>query len=53
MNIPFKRRLNLQELESAIERIENRVRESEPMIERIFIEAESFKRTSEPSSKAA
>jgi len=39
VNIQFKRRLSLQELESAIERI--------------FIEAESFKRTSEPSSKAA
>jgi cation diffusion facilitator family transporter len=53
VNIQFQRGLNLQQLESAIERIENRVRQSEPMIERIFIEAESFKRTAAPSSKAA
>jgi divalent metal cation (Fe/Co/Zn/Cd) transporter len=53
VNIQFKRRLNLQELESAIERIESRVQQSEPMIQRIFIEAESFKSTSERSSRAA
>jgi hypothetical protein len=43
----------LQQLELAIDRMENRVRESEPMIQRIFIEAESFKRTTAPSSQAA
>jgi cation diffusion facilitator family transporter len=53
VNIQFQRRIDLQQLESAIERIENRVRQSEPMIERIFIEAESFKGTAAPSSKAA
>jgi hypothetical protein len=36
-------------LELAIERIEKRIRKKEPMIERIFIEAESFKRSA-PSS---
>jgi divalent metal cation (Fe/Co/Zn/Cd) transporter len=53
VNIQFQRRIDLQQLESAIERIENRVRQREPMIERIFIEAESFKGTAAPSSKAA
>jgi divalent metal cation (Fe/Co/Zn/Cd) transporter len=53
VNIQFRRNLDLQQLESAIERIENRIREKEPMIERIFIEAESFKRAAPPSSKAA
>jgi len=53
VNIQFQRGLDLQQLESAIERIENRVRENEPTIERIFIEAESFKRTTAPSSQAA
>lgn len=32
---------------------QNRVRENEPMIERIFIEGESFKRTNPPSTQAA
>ena len=35
------------------DRIENRVRENEPMIERIFIKAESFKRTNPPLPQAA
>jgi len=45
VNIQFRRGLNLEQLEEAIERIERRIRHEEPMIERIFIEAESFKRT--------
>jgi cation diffusion facilitator family transporter len=53
VNIQFQRDLDLQQLESAIERIESRVRESEPMIARIFIEAESFKPASTPASNAA
>jgi divalent metal cation (Fe/Co/Zn/Cd) transporter len=53
VNIQFRRDLDLQQLESAIEGIENQIREREPMIERIFIEAESFKRNTAPSSKAA
>ncbi len=52
VNIQFQRGLDIQELEMAIDRIERRIREKEPMIQRIFIEAESFKRTS-PSSQAA
>jgi cation diffusion facilitator family transporter len=53
VNIQFQRGLNLQQLQSAIERIENRVREHEPTIERIFIEAESFKQNAAPASKTA
>lgn len=53
VNIQFRRGLNLEQLEEAIERIETRIRQQEPMIERIFIEAESFKRTTTPPPKAA
>jgi divalent metal cation (Fe/Co/Zn/Cd) transporter len=51
--IQFRRDLDLQQLKLAIDRIENRVREKEPMIQRIFIEAESFKRSATPSSQDA
>ena len=49
VNIQFQRGLDIHQLELAIERIEKCIREKEPMIERIFIEAESFKRSA-PSS---
>jgi cation diffusion facilitator family transporter len=49
VNIQFQRGLDIHQLELAIERIEKRIRKKEPMIERIFIEAESFKRSA-PSS---
>ena len=50
--IQFRRDLDLQQLELAIDRIENRVREKEPMIQRIFIEAETLKRSATPTSQA-
>jgi cation diffusion facilitator family transporter len=53
VNIQFRRDLDLRQLESAIDRLENRIHDKEPMIERIFIEAESFRRATPPSSKAA
>lgn len=53
VNIQFQQGLNLQQLESAVERIEDHVREQEPMIQRIFIEAESFKRAPASSPQAA
>lgn len=53
VNIQFRRGLNLEQLEEAIERIEARIRKEEPMIERIFIEAESFKRTTASRTEAA
>jgi cation diffusion facilitator family transporter len=45
VNIQFQRGLDIHQLELAIERIEKCIREKEPMIERIFIEAESFQRS--------
>jgi len=52
VGIQFRRELTIKELESAIERIESRIRQAEPTIKRIFIEAESFK-SSHPSSRVA
>ena len=52
VNIQFRRKLTLEQLESAIERIEARIRREQPSVQRIFIEAESFK-PEKPSSKAA
>jgi cation diffusion facilitator family transporter len=51
VNIQFRRKLTLEQLESAIERIEARIRREQPSVQRIFIEAESFK--PEKSPKAA
>jgi cation diffusion facilitator family transporter len=48
VDIQFRRDLNLPGLEAAIDRIEARIREQEPTIQRIFIEAESFKPRSSP-----
>jgi cation diffusion facilitator family transporter len=53
VNIQFRRDLDIQQLEAAIDRIESRIREKEPMIQHIFLEAESFRRTSAASSRAA
>jgi len=52
VNIRFRRKLTLEQLESAIERIEARIRREQPSVQRIFIEAESFK-PEKSSSKAA
>ncbi len=52
VNIQFRRKLTLEELESAIERIEARIRREQPSVQRIFIEAESFK-PEKSSPKAA
>jgi divalent metal cation (Fe/Co/Zn/Cd) transporter len=52
VNIQFHRELDIRQLELAIERIEKLIREKEPMIQRIFIEAESFN-PSLPSSQTA
>ena len=53
VDIRFRRPLEVQQLEAAIDRLENRIRQAEPSIERIFIEAESFTGKGAPSSKAA
>ena len=52
VNIQFRRKLTLEQLESAIERIEARIRQEQPSVQRIFIEAESFK-PEKSSPKAA
>ena len=51
VNIQFRRKLTLEQLESAIEQIEANIRREQPSVQRIFIEAESFK--PEKSPKAA
>ena len=53
VDIRFRRGLDVQQLESAIDRIENRIRQQEPRIERIFIEADSLKGLTRDSSRAA
>ena len=52
VNIQFRRKLPLEQLESAIERIEARIRREQPSVQRIFIEAESFKPEKSPSKAA-
>jgi cation diffusion facilitator family transporter len=44
VEIQFQKGLTLDRLESAIDRIEAKIREVEPTIQRIYIEAESFKK---------
>jgi cation diffusion facilitator family transporter len=53
VQIRFRQDLDMPGLEGAIDRIEKRIREEEPEIQRIFIEAESFRHGSEESRKAA
>lgn len=45
VEIQFRKGLDLPQLEAAIDRIEARIREVEPTVRHIFIEAESFKRS--------
>jgi divalent metal cation (Fe/Co/Zn/Cd) transporter len=44
VDIRFRRGLDVPELELAIDRIEDSIRERDPMIARIFIEADALKR---------
>jgi divalent metal cation (Fe/Co/Zn/Cd) transporter len=53
VDIQFRRNLDLQQLESAIDRIEARIQKEQPSVQRIFIEAESFKTTDKSAEKAA
>ena len=53
VNIRFRANLNLQQLESAIDRIESRIRKEQPSVQRIFIEAESLTPKQKSSEKAA
>jgi cation diffusion facilitator family transporter len=53
VDIRFRRGLDVQELESAIERLEARIKQEEPTIQRIFIEADSLKDAARSPSQAA
>jgi hypothetical protein len=44
-DIQFHRGLTVSHLEAAIDRMQSRIREAEPAVKRIFIEAESLKGT--------
>ncbi len=48
VDIRFRRGLDVQQLEAAIDRLESRIRQEEPTIQRIFIEAHSLK---QPASR--
>ena len=53
VDIRFRRGMDVRQLESAIDRIERRIRQAEPTIERIFLEADSLKRTGGTPMQAA
>ena len=42
-DVRFRRGLQVQELEAAVDRLEERIRQAEPTIQRIFLEADSLK----------
>lgn len=48
MNIEFDKKVNLQDLPSVIDRLEEKIRKEYPEIDQIFIEAGAIKRTNEP-----
>jgi divalent metal cation (Fe/Co/Zn/Cd) transporter len=53
VDIKFHRGIRVEDLESIIDRLESRIRASEPTVKRIFIEVEALKRKSNPGSNAA
>jgi divalent metal cation (Fe/Co/Zn/Cd) transporter len=53
VDIKFRRGIDVRQVESAIDRLENRIRREEPTIKRIYIEADSLKRTRPQSPEAA
>jgi cation diffusion facilitator family transporter len=50
-DIQFRSGLTVPELEGTIDRLETRIRQSQPAIKRIFLEAESLRRTGAQTSK--
>ncbi len=52
VEIQFRRGLSVEQLEAVIDRLETKIRQQEPSIQRIFIEAESFKRKDESGGRA-
>jgi divalent metal cation (Fe/Co/Zn/Cd) transporter len=53
VDIQFRSGLTVQELESSIDRLEERIRKEDPKIQRIFIEAEGLRGESRPARRAA
>jgi cation diffusion facilitator family transporter len=53
VNIKFREGLRVSELESAIDRLETRIREKAPTVKRIFIEADSLKKAAARRSPAS
>jgi divalent metal cation (Fe/Co/Zn/Cd) transporter len=53
VEIRFQRTLAMQELESAIGRIKNRIREQEPAMEKLFIDPEPLPETAGDKASAA
>jgi divalent metal cation (Fe/Co/Zn/Cd) transporter len=53
VEIRVRRGLDVQQVESAIDRLEARIRQQEPTIQKIFIEPDSLKTPARKSSKAA
>ena len=46
VNVRFKRGMKVEQLETAIQRIEDTIRHEEPEIQQIFIEADALKEAS-------
>jgi divalent metal cation (Fe/Co/Zn/Cd) transporter len=53
VDVRFRRALDVQQVESAIDRLEARIRQQEPTIEKSFIEPDPLKAPARQSSKAA
>jgi divalent metal cation (Fe/Co/Zn/Cd) transporter len=53
VDIRFREGLQVRELESAIDRLESRIRDAEPSVVRIFLEADSLKREEKPRNSEA
>jgi divalent metal cation (Fe/Co/Zn/Cd) transporter len=43
VDVKFRRRLDVSQLESIIDRIEGRIRQEEPTVAKVFVEADSLK----------
>ena len=52
VDIRFRRGLDVQELELAIDRIEKSIRQKEPTVGRIFIEVDSLRTARNPGAEA-
>jgi cation diffusion facilitator family transporter len=53
VDIKFRTNLSVQELESAIDRIEANIRREQPTVVRMYLEVDSLKQTQQPGSDAA